>query len=50
MAITKVAELGDTIPTIIEKALMTSQFNAVMAGLCWNKDKRNRPGSTVNIP
>lgn len=50
MAITRLAELGDTIPTIIEKALLTSQFNAVMAGLSWNKDKRNRPGSTVNIP
>jgi len=50
MAFTTLAELGDTIPTIIEKALLTSQFNAVMAGLCWNKDKRNRPGSTVNIP
>lgn len=50
MAKTTTAELGDTIPTIIEKALLTSQFNAVMAGLCWNKDKRNRAGSTVNIP
>lgn len=50
MAKTMVANLGDTVPTIIEKALLTSQFNAVMAGLCWNKDKRNRPGSTVNIP
>lgn len=50
MAITKVAELGDTVPVIIEKAQLTSQFNAIMAGLCWNKDKRNRAGSTVNIP
>ena len=50
MAFTTTAELGDTIPTIIEKALLTSQFNAVMAGLSWNKDKRNRAGSTVNIP
>ena len=50
MANTTLAQLGDTIPTIIDKALLTSQFNAIMAGLCWNKDKRNRPGSTVNIP
>ena len=50
MPFTTTAELGDTIPTIIEKALLTSQFNAVMAGLCWNKDKRNRAGSTVNLP
>lgn len=50
MAITKVANLGDTVPVIIEKAQLTSQFLAIMAGLCWNKDKRNRAGSTVNIP
>jgi len=50
MAFTTLAELGDTIPTIIDKAQLTSQFSAIMAGLCWNKDKRNRPGSTVNIP
>ncbi len=50
MAITKVANLDDTVPVIIEKALLTSQFNAIMAGLVWNKDKRNRAGSTVNLP
>lgn len=50
MAITKVAELGDTVPVIIEKAQLVSQHEAIMAGLCWNKDKRNRAGSTVNIP
>jgi len=50
MAITKVAELGDTVPVIIEKAQLVSQFAAIMAGLVWNKDKRNRAGSTVNIP
>jgi len=50
MAITKVSELGDTVPVIIEKALLTSQFDAKMSGLVWNKDKRNRAGSTVNMP
>jgi len=50
MAITKVAELGDTVPVIIEKAQLVSQHAAIMAGLCWNKDKRNRAGSTVNLP
>jgi hypothetical protein len=50
MAMTTVAELGDTIPTIIEKANFTSQHKAVMAGLCWNKTKAKGAGSTVNIP
>lgn len=48
MAYTTTDELGDTIPTIIEKALFTSQHNAVMAGLCWNK--RKPKGSTINVP
>lgn len=50
MAITRVAELGDTVPTIISKARLISQFSAIMAGLCWNKPKPNHAGSTVNIP
>jgi len=50
MAYTTLADLGDTIPTVIEKALLTSQFNAIMAGLCWNKRKGQGKGSTVNIP
>ena len=50
MAITKVAELGDTVPEIIEKAHLTSQFQSKMSGLVWNIDKRNRAGSTINIP
>ncbi len=48
MPFTTLTELGDTIPTIIEKALLTSQHNAVMAGLCWNK--RKQKGSTINVP
>jgi N4-gp56 family major capsid protein len=50
MAITTVAELGDTIPTVLEKAQYTRQFKAIMAGLCWNKRKAKGAGSTVNIP
>jgi len=50
MAFTTTAELGDTIPTIIEKAHLTSQFNAVMAGLVWNIRKGQGQGSTVNVP
>jgi N4-gp56 family major capsid protein len=50
MAYTTTAELGDTIPTIIEKALLISQFNAIMAGVSWNKTKGKGKGSTVNVP
>ena len=48
MAITKVSELGDTIPTVIEEAQFTSQFKAIMRGLCW--PIRKGKGSTVNVP
>jgi len=48
MAITKIAELGDTIPTIIEEAKFTEQFTAIMRGLCWTIKKSK--GSTINVP
>ncbi len=48
MAITTLAQLGDTIPTLIEEALFTAQFKAIMRGLCWNI--RKGKGSTVNVP
>lgn len=48
MAVTGLAELGDTIPTIIEEAHFTEQFNAIMRGLCWNVPAGK--GSTTNIP
>jgi len=48
MAITTTAELGDTIPTIIEEARFTEQFRAIMRGLCWNIAKGK--GSTINVP
>ena len=50
MAITTTAELGDTIPTIIEEARHTAQFQAVMANLCWKIAKAKGAGSTVNVP
>lgn len=50
MAITKLTTLSDTIPTIIEKAHLTSQHSAIMAGLCWNIRKLDHKGSTVNVP
>ena len=48
MAITKVEDLGDTIPTIIEEAQFIRQFKAVMRGLAWTI--RKGKGSTVNVP
>ena len=45
---TKVADLGDTIPTIIEEAQFTQEFTAVMRPLVWNIPKGK--GSTVNVP
>lgn len=48
MAITGLAELGDTIPTIIAKAHFQEDFSAIMRGLCWNY--RADKGSTTNIP
>ena len=48
MAVTGLAELGDTIPTIIEEAHYTEQFNAIMRGLAWNVTAGK--GSTTNIP
>ncbi len=48
MAITKVSELGDTIPTLIEEARFTEQFKAVMRGLSWTI--RKGKGSTINVP
>ena len=45
---TTTAELGDTIPTIINEAQFTRQFKGVMRGLSWNV--RKGKGSTVNIP
>lgn len=50
MSITKLDTLTDTIPTIIEKAHLTSQFDAVMAGLSWRIRKADHKGSTVNVP
>lgn len=48
MAVTKLANLGDTIPTIIEEAQYTAQFKAIMRGLSWNIKKGK--GTTVNVP
>lgn len=48
MAITTLAELGDTIPTIIEEAMFTAQFKAIMRSLCWNI--RKGKGTNVNVP
>ena len=50
MAITTTAELGDTIPTIIEEARHTAQHQAVMAGLSWRITKEKGDGKTVNVP
>jgi len=48
MAITKIADLGDTIPTVIEEARHVEQFEAIMRGLSWTIKKPN--GSTINVP
>lgn len=50
MPITTTAELGDTIPTIIEEARHTAQFQAIMAGLSWKITKQKADGKTVNVP
>jgi len=50
MTITTTAELGDTIPTVIEQARFTAQFKAVMASLVWKITKEKGDGKTVNIP
>lgn len=49
MAFTTIAELQDTVDTIHEKALLTSQFGNPMAALCWNVNK-GKGHSTVDIP
>ena len=48
MAITGLAELGDTIPTIIARAHFQEDFDSVMRGLCWNYSADK--GTTTNIP
>ena len=45
---TTIAELGDTIPTIIEEAQYTRMFKTIMRPLCWTIPKGK--GSDVNIP
>lgn len=49
MAITTLAQLADTIPTVISKARETEIFNFPMAALVQNIPKKGK-GSTVNIP
>jgi len=49
MAFTTIAELQDTVDTIHEKALLTSQFGNPMAALCW-KINKGKGHSTVDVP
>lgn len=49
MAFTTIAELQDTVDTIHEKALLTSQFGNPMAALAW-KINKGKGHSTVNVP
>ena len=49
MAITTLAQLTDTIPTVISKARYTELFNFPMAALVQNIPKKGK-GSTVNVP
>ena len=50
MATTTLAQLTDTIPTVISKARYTETFNYPMAALVQNIEKGKGKGSTVNIP
>lgn len=50
MGITANASLTDTTRTVIEEAKFTSQFKAVMAGMCWKIRKELHDGTTVNVP
>ncbi len=49
MGFTTISDLQDTVDTIHEKALLTSQFGNPMAALCWNINK-GKGHSTVDIP
>ena len=49
MAITTISELADTVDTIHEKAMLTSQFSNPMAALSW-KIAKGKGHSTVNVP
>lgn len=50
MPVTTTAELGDTIPTVIEAARFTAQFKAIMANLVWKITKQRGDGLTTNVP
>ena len=50
MATTTLAQLQDTIPTVISKARYTEMFNFPLAALVQNIPKGKGKGSTVNIP
>jgi hypothetical protein len=50
MATTTLAQLTDTIPTVISQARYTETFNYPMAALVQNIEKGKGKGSTVNIP
>jgi len=48
VGVTTLAELGDTIPTVIEEAMFTAQHKAIMRALAWNI--RKGKGTNVNVP
>lgn len=48
MAITGLADLGDTIPTILARAHFQEDFDSVMRSVCWNY--KSDKGTTTNIP
>jgi len=50
MAITTTTVIADTVPTIIEEARFTEQFEARMRGLVDVHQKKLHEGSTVNLP
>ncbi len=50
MTILTTSVLADTIPVILQKAMLTEQFTAIMPNFCWKIPKARHNGSTVNIP
>lgn len=50
MAVTTDSVMADTVPTILENARFTEQFEAIMSGLVWRIRKELHDGKNVNVP
>ena len=50
MPTTTTSVLADTIPTVIEEARFTEQYEEVLSKICWRINKPLHDGSTINLP